>query len=325
MALPFDTITATTLQLLRKRLADNIFKANGTAAWFLMRGRVQLESGGKYIQEPLMYATNGTVMSYAGYEKLNVNPTDEVTAAQYAWRQAAVSIGISGLEDLQNDGPAAVLDLLKAKVRVAELSLRQWLDEKLHAATSAKDTVRDFLGLDELIQDDTTYDTVGGIDRTAESWWRNQLENNVSSALGASTTLLTNRMNSAYNNVTKGLTQPDLIMTNQTLFERYENDNRDKLRLNDTRLMEVGFQNLRFKNAVMMWNENIKANAAATSHMYWLNSEFMRLVLHRRRNFVMSKFVEPYDQDAQVSQILLAGNMTMNNSRFQSVQIEDAS
>ncbi len=93
MVLPFDTITATTLQLIRRRLADNIFKASNFAAWMLARGRVQMVSGGKFLQEPLMYATNGTVKAYAGYERLNVAPTDELTAAQYSYRQAAVRRG----------------------------------------------------------------------------------------------------------------------------------------------------------------------------------------------------------------------------------------
>ena len=40
MALTEDTLSTTTLQLIRKRMADNIFKANPLAAWLLMSGRV---------------------------------------------------------------------------------------------------------------------------------------------------------------------------------------------------------------------------------------------------------------------------------------------
>jgi len=335
MVITENNLSTTTLQLIRKRMADNIFKANPLAAWLLMNGHVKTESGGKRIEEPLMYATNGTVQPYKGYDRLNVFPTEELTNAQFAWRQAAASISLSGLEDLQNSGEAAVFNLLKTKIKIAEMSLKQWLAEKLLANTTTKDTARDFLGLDELVEDTTmaSQSVVGGIDRSAESWWRNYYRDTSGTQLSTSTTLLTKYLGETYLQVTKGLTQPDLILTDNVLFQRFEDDNRGYLRLMDTKLMEVGFTNQKFKGATMMWDENIQSgtnitggagtpgtSASGNDHLvYFLNSEYLSLTLHARRNFVMTPFVTPYDQDAQVAQILLAGNMTLNNSRFQGV------
>jgi len=335
MAVSETTLTTTTLQLVRKRMADNIFKANPLAAWLLMKGRVKTESGGKRIDEPLMYATNSTVQAYKGYDRLNVFPTEELTLAQYGWRQAAASISLSGLEELQNSGEAAVFNMLKAKIKVAEMSLQQWLAEKLLANATTKDPIRDFLGLDELIEDlaGATQGTVGGIDRVIETWWRNYYADKSAGTLGASTSLLTKYLGETYLAVSKGLTQPDLILTDQFMFQRYEDDNRAYLRLMDTKLMEVGFTNMKFKGATMMWDENIQSgtnitggagtpgtSAAGVDHLfYFINSEYIGVTLHARRNFVMTPFVTPYDQDAQVAQILLAGNSTLCNSRFQGV------
>lgn len=322
MVLPFDSITATTLQLIRRRLADNIFKASNFAAWLLARGRVQMVTGGKYIQEPLMYAVNGTVKAYAGYERLNVAPTDELTAAQYSYRQAAVSIGISGLEELENDGPEAIFKMLKAKITNAEMSLKQWFDEKLVAETSTKDLTRDFLGLDEIIEDlvAASQSTVGGIDRAAETWWANQFIDQSGAALGSSTILLAEHLTNAYHTIKRNHPVAlDLILTDQYVYERYENDTRDKLRLHDTGLADLGFENQKFKGATMMWNENVPIPVATEHNIYMISTEFLRLCLHRKRNFVMGNFVSPYDQDAKVSQILVAGQLTCNNSRFQGV------
>ena len=335
MAVSQDTLATTTLQLIRKRMADNVFKANPLGAWLLMNGRVKTENGGKRIDEPLMYATNGTVQAYKGYDRLNVFPTEELTNAQFAWRQAAASVSLSGLEDLQNSGESQVFNMLKTKIKVAEMSLKQWLSEKLLANVTTKDTVRDFLGLDELIEDvaGASQGIVGGIDKAVETWWRNYYADKSGTALGASTSLLNKYLGETYLQVTKSLTQPDLILTDQFMFQRYEDDNRSSLRLTDTKLMEVGFTNFKFKGATMMWDENIQsgtnitggAGTPATSgsgvdHLfYFINSEFMSLTLHARRNFVMTPFVTPIDQDAKVAQILLAGNMTINNGRFQGV------
>jgi hypothetical protein len=330
MAVPYDTLATTTLQLVRKRIADNVFRANPLAAWLLMGGRVKTESGGKRIDEPLMYATNGTVQSYKGYDRLNVFPTEELTHASFAWRQAAATISLSGLEDLQNDGEAKVFDMLKTKMKVAEMSLQQYMAEKMLANTSTKDTSRDILGLDEIIEDvaGASQGILGGIDKATETWWRNYY--NAGSALSTSTTALNDQMTAAYYAVTKQLTKPDLILTDNIIFQRYETDNRTLLRLSDTRLLDIGFENFKFKNAVMMWDDNIQSGTNMTggsgtpgtggsgnTHlMYFINSQYMGFTLHKRRNFVMTPFVTPYDQDAKVAQILVAGNMTSNNNRF---------
>lgn len=324
-----ENIATTTLQLIRRRLADNIFKANPLAAWLLMRGRVKTASGGKRIEEPLIYATNNTIQAYTGYDRLNVNPTQELTNAQYQWRQIAGSVSMSGLEELMNSGESAVFNLLQAKIRVAEMSMKQFLAEKLLAGTATKDTTRDFLGLAELVEAKApaSQSTVGGIDKATESWWQNKFVDE-DGAAWSSSVLLSDQMTKLYLETTKGLSQPDIFLTDQRTFQQYEDENRDKLRFSDTNLMDVGFTNFRFKKATLMWDENImsgngietsETTSAAHHIMYSLNSEFLSLTLHPRRNFVMTPFITPTDQDAKVAQILVAGNMTCSNMRFQGV------
>lgn len=325
MALNYDNLSTTTLQLVRKRMADAIFKANPTLAYLLMRGRVRTASGGKWIEEPLEYAKNTNVQAYQGYEKLNVAPTEEFTMAKYSWRQWAIAIAISGLEELMNAGPEAVFSLLRLKIKNAERSLKEWMDEKIHAATTTKDLSRDFLGLDELIESSATQSSLGGIDRNANAWWKVKQQGNYSSpitGLAASATALTDSLITLYNDVSKGITQPDLAISTQELYEKYEKDNRALLQLRDTKLGDLGFQNLKFKGLTWMWNENCKKDSAtAKNHLYMINTEFLSFVLHTRRNFAMSQFVSPYDQDARVAQILCAGNATLSNGRHQGVGV----
>jgi len=309
MALPTDNIATTTLQAIRREIADNIFKANGTTFFLLANGRVELASGGKRIDEPLNYAVNTTVKSYSGYDALDVTPTEEFTSAQYNWKQFAGSISIAGLEELQNDGPEAVFNLLKQKIMVAEESMRQFLDEMVHNPIASKGA-KDFLGLDELVESAlaASQSTVGGIDRTQNLWWANQYLNS------GTLTNLTSNMRQFYNTCSKGISTPDLIVSPYNIFEAYEDQNSGKLRLSDTRLMDVGFDNLKFKGATWIPNENCIATM-----QYFLNTRYIRIKIHRKRNFVMTPFVRPHDQDARVAQILVAGNMTLNNSRFQGV------
>lgn len=311
MALSVDNIATTTLQAIRPMIADNIFKANGTVFWLLANGRVELASGGKRLDEPLLYAVNSTVKSYSGYDTLDITPTEEFTTAQFNWKQFAGSVSIAGLEELQNDGPEAVFNLLRQKIMVLEDSMRQHLDEMVHNDITTKGA-KDFLGFDNLIEDvaQASQSTIGGIDRSAHAWWANQFKDISTTGLSNFTSHLRNFRNTC----SKGVSHPDLLVSPYIEYEAYQDQNSGKLRISDTRLMDVGFENIRFEGMTWIPNENCIAN-----RVYFVNSKFIRMKLHRRRNFVMTPFRQPIDQDAQISQVLVAGNMTINNGRFQGV------
>lgn len=325
----YDNIATTTLQLIRPKLADTIFKASTVASWLLDRGRVKTESGGKWIEEPLAYQKNTNTQAYRGYDVLNVAPTEELTMARYNWRQAATAVAISGLEELENAGPQAIFNLLKQKFMVAEGSFTEWFNEKLLALTANKDLARDFLGLEEIIEPTTeaSQGSLGGIDKGTYPFWRNQFIPADIATLGSAPATLAERpvtkmMIIMYNNVTKNHNvQPDLILTTQRVMEIYEKENHDLLRLNtvkDTNKMDVGFSGFAFKNALMRWDEDVNGDAPAAEdnhRMYFINSRFMGITLHARRNFAVTPMVKPHNQDARVGQILLAGNMTSNNPR----------
>lgn len=315
MVLSIDAVTALTLQVIRKRLADNVFLANPTAAYFLSQGRVELQDGGLQIQEPLMYTRNSTVMPYSGWDVINNTAQDEVTAAFFNWRQASVAISINGLEgEVQNSGGPAILSLLKAKVKVAEMSLTQFFDEKIHAPVGSK-VAKDILGFDELIEDGGTFSTVGGIDSNVNLFWRNKRK------LSGGLALLTQDMRNLYNTCSEGGTHPDWIVTTQQAYEEYENQNAGKQRISNQKLLDVGFENLMFKGATMVFNRNCIGpdTGAASSNLYMANSDFIRFVVASRRNFKMTQWKDPINQDGRVAQILVALNMTCNNRRFQGV------
>ena len=307
MALPADNIATTTLQAIRPMIADNIMKANPLVFFLLANGRVELLDGGKRIDEPLAYAVNSTVKAYSGYDKLVVAPTEEFTTAQYNWKQLAGSVSISGLEEIENSGENAVFNLLRQKLMVLEDSTKQFLAEKLTAISTSK-TAKDFLGLDEIIEDGGATGTLGGINRATYTWWRNiRHDANTLTGLLAS-------VRKVYNLCSKGISQPDLILSPYIPYEAFMDQNAGKQIVSDTTLLQMGWQNIRYMNATWIPDENVLAN-----RIYFINTKYLRLKIHRRRNFVMTPFVRPHDQDARTSQLLVAGNLTCNNSRFQGV------
>src|SRR5689334_20006762 len=123
-------IIATTIQNRSGELADNVTNNNALLRRLKAKGNVRPFSGGNVILEELMYVDSSMINanSYSGYEILNISPNSPISAAQYDIKQYAGAVSISGLEQLQNSGKEAIIDLLEGRHRVAEAELMNRMD-----------------------------------------------------------------------------------------------------------------------------------------------------------------------------------------------------
>jgi hypothetical protein len=312
----FTTFLTSTLRNYRSKLIENLMGHNALYWQLKKRGFVTEESGSRSIVQPLMYGQNSTVGSYAGWDLLDVTPQEGITAAEYAWKFIAGTVTISGEEEFKNSGSKTrIFNLLEAKIRQLELSMQLQMNIQLFSDGSGNNG-KDITGLLAAVQDGGAWSEYGGIDSavTANAWWRNMYVAFATSytagwkgASGKSVEGLS-MMRNVYNTVSLGNSKPSLIITNQGWFERYEGDiEGDKLRLTSTELADAGFQNLTFKGCPMIFDEDLQANT-----MLFLNSDFMKFVIGKGRNFVNTPFVKPQNQDAKVSQVLFAGQLTLS-------------
>ena len=299
----FDALLSTTLANYRDKLTDNVFTARPLTYWLSDKGRIRTESGGTKIVEQLIYGQNSTVRSYSGYETLSLTPQEGISAAEYEWKQYGASIAISGIEEAKNNGEHAIINLLEAKIMQAEESLREGFNV-MFFGDGTGNSGKNWNGLGNLIE---SGNTVGGIDSSAvgNEFWRSY-EDNTAGAL----TLL--QMATAYNSVSVGNDHPDLILTTQTLFEKYESLLQPQLRYTDTKTAEAGFQNLLFKGAPIMYDVHAPAGT-----MYFINSKYLKLVGHSDKWFAQTEFQRPENQDARFALILCYGNLVCSNRKKQ--------
>ena len=129
----FDTLLSTTLNKYQKRLTDNIFNARPLTKWLTDKSRMRMDDGGVKIIEPILYSGNSTVASYSGYDTIALTAQTGVTAAEFAWKQLAGSVAISGIEEAQNNGDSRILNLLETKIMQLEESLQDKLTTMLYA------------------------------------------------------------------------------------------------------------------------------------------------------------------------------------------------
>ena len=299
----FDSLLATTLANYRDQLTDNIFTARPLTYFLTDKGRIRMLDGGTKIVEPLIYGQNGTVNSYSGYDTISLTAQDGITAAEYEWKQYAASIAISGIEEAKNNGEAAILNLLEAKVMQAEESMREGFNQ-MFFGDGTGNSGKHWNGLGNLVE---ASGTVGGINRATagNEYWRSYEENTA----GALTLA---QMNTAYNSVSVGNDHPDMVLTTQTLYEKYESLLQPQLRYTDTKTADAGFQNLLFKAAPVTYDVHCTAGV-----VYFLNSKYLTLVGHSGKWFSQTEFVRPENLDAKYALIMCYGNLTCRNAKKQ--------
>lgn len=293
----YDALLSTTLANYRNTLEDNVFSARPFQSWLKERGRVKMVSGGAKIVIPLIHGLNSTAGSYSGYDTIAITAQTGISAAEFPWRQYAVSVAISGLEEAQNSGREQVIDLLNGKVMQAEETAAEKLDQ-MFFLDGTGNAGKDWLGLAAIV--DST-GTVGGIDGAAQAFWRSYVD---STAEVLSLAALTK----AYNSVSRGNDTPDFGLTTQTLYEKYEALLQPQLRFTDNKTADGGFQNLLFKTTPLMFDVYCQSGV-----VYLLNSKYLNLVGHSKKWFVNTPFQTPVNQDARFSQILAYGNLTVSN------------
>jgi hypothetical protein len=295
----FDALLSTTLANYRSTLTDNVFTARPLTFKLMEKGRIRMLNGGTKIVEPLIYGQNDTVGSYSGFDTIALTPQTGISAAEYEWKQYAASISMSGIEEAKNNGEQEIINLLEAKIMQAEESLREGFNQMFFADGTGNGG-KDWNGLANLVE---ATGAVGGIDPadSGNSFWASYEEN-------TSTALTLAQMSTAYNSVSVGNDHPDVLLTTQTLFEKYEALLLPVLRYTDSKTADAGFQNLLFKSAPVMYDVHCPSGV-----FFFLNSKYITLVGHSGKWFQQTEFIRPEDLDARYALIMCYGNMTLRN------------
>ena len=320
MATPSSTFTelvATTWRNHSKDVKDNVSNNNALYKRLAETGQTRKEDGGLTIAQPLDYNANGTYQRYSGYDILNIQQSDVITAAEYQWRQIALNVVASGLELRTNSGSNAIVKLAKARIKNAMRTFKNNFSYDLYADGSLPNQIN---GLQALVADAGT-GTVGGIDSGTWSFWQNAVQSAAAPLQGGagitpSATTIESLMLPLWLNQVRGDDKPDLIVSSNDYFTFYEQSQVSIKRYTDSDTASGGFVSLKYKNADVIFDGGSGIPAA---HMYFLNTDYIEMVVHRDADLSVQEDMKPYNQDATVIPVLWMGNMVCSNRRLQGV------
>lgn len=311
----WDAAWTTTMRSAKKEIVDNIFDAYPTLEFF--QDNLETEEGGKEIQINLMYAKN-TAQAFSGYDTLNTDAVDGITAGFVPMRYYAVPITISQTEEWENRLPATRMKLLEVKTKQAMLTLRDTINAAIYSAQSGKN----MLGLQDWVADSPSTGTIAGINRANESWFRNQVSTTATTFLTQTTT-----------NVFDGFTRFQAVMDaaeegNETISNIFTT--RSIVQAYRQALSSAGYARTELGNAKtgnvsvsrnpMWYGSIVQADRdCASLHAYFLNKDYIRLHVMSGVNFSKTPFKENSNQLAKVAFICVGLQLVCDNPRRQGV------
>jgi hypothetical protein len=315
-------IVTSTLESRSKVIADNVTKNNAFLSFLKSSGNVKTISGGSQILQELSFAENGNFGWYSGYDLLPVAAQDVISAASFTLKQAATPVVVSGLETLQNSGREAVLDLLEARMGVAEATMANKISEGIYSdgTGSGGKTITGLQAALKAVAPGSQTGTYGGIDRAVWSFWRNQYLS-LGTATPTAAQLLTG-MNQLWAQCVRGSDRPKYILADNTTWALYIASLQNVLRVmtDQTSGADMGFPSVDFMGSKVVMDGGIGGFMPSTK-MYFVNPKYFFYRPHKDRNMVPltpGKRVS-INQDAEVQILAWAGNMTASNLSLQGV------
>jgi len=312
----FTEIVTTTLRNHPSEIADNVSANNALYRWLQRKGKIRRLDGGYEIIRPLDYAENATYQRYSGYDTLNVQASDVLSAARYPWVQAAVHVTASGFELRVNSGRNQIIDLAEARVTNAMRTAANNMSLDIYSNGSLANQMG---GLAHIVQTNGV-GTVGGIDSSTFPFWQNKYRE-IAGTNAWSKSTIKGEMNALWLSLVRQTDKPDLIVSTHDFYAAYWESLQDLQRYTDTQSAAAGFSSLKFVTADVIFDSN--ANFATNGEtMYFLNTDYLELVVHRQANWTQLDDKVSLNQDAVVIPIIFQGQLVCSNRALQGVLID---
>jgi hypothetical protein len=306
-----DTLYTSTWAYRKTEVTEQSFLKTPFIYWLRERGHIENISGYRRIEIPLKYGSNETVRWIGKGSTVPIQDSELLTMAYEDWKYVAASVVRWFTEDQQNRQRAQAIRMVETKLDAAETSLYEELERVMFADGTGTNEPN---GLQNLISATPTTGTIHGLSRVTYDWWRNQQK----TSSGAASVYLVSDMRTCLNDITKYSKvefRDIVLLTNQSVYELYEDVCMDMKILSNVMLADAGFDSIQFKGKPLMW-----CPSAPSGNMYFINTNYYKLVCDEGYYMEMTDWKQIPDQPFdKVAQIVCALNATCRRMVCQKV------
>lgn len=289
MALTISQIVASSYAAVEKKKAENQWAESALLRELQRQGFIKKVNLGATIDETLDYRRNaGAVVHTTDLQGLSLSKTEVLTAASYSIASVSVPMVWSKEDEAKNSTENQKIDFADAIMNNALESHDDLLEETLFTTASG------LLGLNDLITEAGT-GTVGGIDASIETWWKNKFDQYVDE------TDIESSMTGVWNACAKGSGStkvPRILVSDGNTQAVFEGTQQPMQRYVDSEDLKAGFRTIAFKTARYIFSQK----ATPADSIYFLNDSY---TVKGSKQFFRAKGKEQELDNAQGTRVFI--------------------
>ena len=290
MALPFEELEAITndyfMVMDGKMASDIYFDTSFLCNYFLkqQKGLWKRPPSGRRIRIPLMY-DGGVAEFYGRGGTTSSDKREKINAAYFEWKHCYGSGTILNIDELANDGPEGMVDLVKTELYGAQMALTKLISNSIYDLPGGS-SLR-LTGLRALCNETTTT-AYGGIqedDMVAADGTKPWEGKMISTAQQVTLPILRN-MRSQAKTMDGPKGKPTLCVTTETLYNSISNILQVQQRFTEgKKTAEAGFTGLHFEGLDITADDY-----CPDSHLFQLNENHIGFAVHKNGYFMRTKW-----------------------------------
>lgn len=315
------------------RIRDNFFLDNPLL--MRLKGRQKPWNGGPNIVVPLSFAPEGGGGGwYSGPDKFDTRIRNPITSAVFTAKNAHVPLPIDVDEELAVRGDEEVLNLVDAKMTIAENTIKALVSGDMYNNATNPKAIGglQFALRESIVSTQYSYGgiTAGGSAPTVDTfgWWQHNTDTTAytcGATTGTFMQAVDNPVSKMWGQIAiRSSKQPSLIVSNFGAWTDYNNsltatESRERMMGQQNKeLANAGFTNLLYRGAP--WVADPRApRASAVEKVYLIDESAVNLYVHPARDFAFDGWRKPVDQDARVAYLFWRGELCFSERRSSGV------
>jgi hypothetical protein len=258
------------------KLGDGILNTNGLTAALNAKGTTEEVDGGLEVWEPILKNESSNAKWQGKNDDMNANSQDPADRLRWNWAIFTNSIVLNDLDKAMNKGRAAIKNWLQTLRRQAEVTNKNQFNSAFWKSSPGSSEPN---SVPSLISATPTTGTIGGLNRSGNSYLQNGAYTTTVTSIGSSAGISALEQTRIKNSV--GTSAADIIIMSAerfsalvgylaTLQRWYPNDKLFQLRIPSIKL---GDATVVFENTTVQGS----ANKITTNYVYGINSDNMWL------------------------------------------------
>lgn len=270
----------------------------------------RMVDGGPHIEQPVMTSKFNAGGSFSDLQVLDMSPQDTLRTVAWDWKEKYVPVAFSNLTMVKLNTADSIANGVEVQVQQAAMTMADLLGDGLYSDGT------DALEIDGLLAAIDDSNTYGGVARSGSTgWWNGQTEDNSKDISTGDLALLNDFQTAAV----VGGRFPTIAVTTSTLYNAIwtllaEKQTFYTVNEKDTQMMSAGFNNFMFNGTPFLIDPK-----CPSGHVFFLNEDFIKLVVTPLSDFRMEPFQQAFNQAAIAAKLLWTGNLIVTAPKLQFV------